>query len=284
LLFNLFLLKYSEDRPALICLIAAGMYLAVFVLLCLRVKEGAYPPPEPPPPGPPLQRTARNIRRYVRESYSLAFYWKYYLFNLCFMCGFVPFRDFLLLYGKETLKMDLGTYGHWMVVVAVVQIVVFFLVGPMIDRFHPLRAGMFGYVLMCVTAALSYLFIRGATSFGIWVVITFAAVAVYQGATGALGPRILPKEQYGQFCSASAMVWHLGLMVLKPTLGKLIDLFGNPVTFAWFFCFSAGGIVAMVLVYRDWKRLGGDKDYRPPVVYEQAVGSAFEVVMPGERV
>jgi Na+/melibiose symporter-like transporter len=284
LLFNLFLLKYSEDRPALICLIAAGMYLVVFVMLCLRVKEGAYPAPEAPPPGAPLERASRNIRRYLRESYSLPFYWKYYLFNLCFMCGFVPFRDFLLLYGKETLKMDLTTYGRWMVAVGVVQIVVFFLVGPMIDRFHPLRAGMFGYVLMCATAALSYLFIGGPTSFGIWVVITFAAVAVYQGATGALGPRLLPKEQYGQFCSASAMVWHLGLMVLKPTLGKLIDLFGNPVTFAWFFGFSAVGIGAMFLVYVDWKRLGGDESYRPPVVLddEQAVGG-LEVV-PGERV
>jgi nitrate/nitrite transporter NarK len=161
---------------------------------------------------------------------------------------------------------------------------VFFLIGPVIDRVHPLRTGLVGYVLMCVTAAGGYLFSTGPTSFGICAVLTFAAVAVYQGATGALGPRLLPKEQYGQFCAASAMVWHLGLMVLKPTLGFLMDKFGNAVTFVWFFAFSAGGIVAMGLLYRQWKQLGGDEGYRPPVVHDpERPGGPVEVVA-GERV
>ena len=277
LLFNIFLLKHCEDRPAMICLLAAGLYLVVFLLMCLRVKEGAYPPPEPPPPGPPIERASRSIRRYLHESFSLPFYWKYYAFCLCFMCGFVPFRDFLLLYGKETIKIDLATYGRWMAAVSVVQVGVFFLIGPVIDRFHPIRAGLVGYVLMCATAMLSAIFIAGPTSFGVWVIITFASVAVYQGATGALGPRLLPKEQYGQFCSANAMVWHLGLMVLKPTLGFLLDRLGNGVMFVWFFGFSVVGILMLYLVFRDWKRLGGDTNYRAPVVYEQPP-QGFEVV------
>ena len=36
------------------------------------------------------------------------------------------------------------------------------------------------------------------------------------------------------------------------------------------------------LVYRDWKKLGGDEGYRPPVVLDE-VRSGSEVVM-GERV
>ena len=32
---------------AVACLIAAGLYLFAFVMLCLMVKEGKYPPPEP---------------------------------------------------------------------------------------------------------------------------------------------------------------------------------------------------------------------------------------------
>ena len=283
LLFNKFLLKHCEDRPALICLIAACMYLLVFLLMCWQIREGEYPPPEPPPPGKPLERAARNVRRYLRESYSLPFYWKYYAFSFCFMCGFVPFRDFLLLYGKETLKMDLGTYGNWLAVRDFVQMGAFFLMGPIIDRFHPMRAGLVGYALMSAAALGMSLFIIGPTSFGISLVFTFVAVAVYQGATGALSPRLLPKEQYGQFCAASAMLWHLGLMVLKPTLGWLMDVFGNGVAFLWFCAFSAAGTVAMYLLYREWKHLGGDDDYRPPVVLDVSTRRGFEVV-PGEPV
>ncbi len=270
LLFQFFLLKHCEDNPALICMICAVAYLLVFVLMCLRVKEGEYPPPEPPPPGTPVERAMRTIRRYIKECYSLSFYWKYFLFTFCFMCGFRPFNNFLLLYGKETLKMPLESYGRWTALASLVQIVALFAAGPVIDRVHPIRAGLFGYVVMCATAVLSYCFISGPTSFGLWVVATFAAIAIYQSATGALNPRILPKEQYGQFCSANAMIWHLGLMVLTPILGFLLDTFGNAMMFVWFFSFSAVGIVAMFLVYRDWKAMGGERGYRPPLIEQNS--------------
>jgi hypothetical protein len=282
-LFNKYLLERIEHHPGPICLLAAGLYLVTFVLLCFMVKEGQYAPPEPPPPGGPVERFVRSARRYARECYSLPYYWKYYLFNLCFMCGFVPFRGFLLLYGKRLMNMH--DYKTVMWQRDLLQIGIFFLVGPLIDRFHPIRAGLLGYALMTIAALGGAKLIGGPASFTVCVLVTFAAVAVYQGATGALGPRLLPKEQYGEFCSANAMVWHIGLMVLTPTLGLFMDKFGDPVIFGWFFAFSGVGIVMLWLVYLDWKRLGGDESYRPPVVHddEQAVGGGFEVV-PGEKV
>src|SRR5438874_97285 len=102
--FSRFLLNYSEDYPGPICLGAAGLYLLAFLLMCFMVKEGKYPPPSPPE-GRGFDRAITAIQRYARECYSLPYYWKYYLFTFCFICGFRPFRDFLLLYGKETLKI-----------------------------------------------------------------------------------------------------------------------------------------------------------------------------------
>jgi MFS family permease len=279
LLFNKYLLERIADHPGPICLLAAALYLVTFVLLCFMVKEGSYLDPEPPPPGGPIERFTRAARRYARECYSLAYYWKFYLFTLCFMCGFVPFRGFLLLYGKRVMTMH--EYKDVMVRRDLLQIGIFFLIGPLIDRFHPIRAGLVGYILMTIAALASARYIAGPTSFTVCVLITFSTVAVYQGATGALGPRLLPKEQYGQFCSANAMVWHVGLMVLTPTLGYLLDLFGDATMFVWFFGFSAVGIVMLWLVYLDWKRLGGDENYRPPVAHEDARGIE---VLPGEAV
>jgi len=65
-------LHSHEDRPALICLICAAAYLVVFVMMCLRVKEGDYPPPELPPMAdlPPLG--ASRCRGTLSEADSAA--------------------------------------------------------------------------------------------------------------------------------------------------------------------------------------------------------------------
>ncbi len=264
LLFNFFLLKHAENHPGAICLGAAALYLISFVMLCLMVKEGEYPPPAPVQKGPLLRRTWESVARYSKECYSLPFYWKYYLFNFCFICGFRPFNAFLIFYSKDTLKLNLGTYGNILAARDLVQIGVFFLMGPIVDKFHPLRAGLVGYLIMCAAVVSGAFFIHGTMSFAVVVIAIFASVAIFQGGSGALGPRLLPREQYGQFCSANAMVWHIGMMAAMPACGFLMDQLGKRFVFVWFLMLSAVGIVMLFLLYLDWKKLGGDQAYTPP--------------------
>src|SRR5207302_504646 len=187
------------------------------------------------------------------------------------------FRDYLILYGKQLMSLE--AYGKVMATRDLVQIAIFLALGPVVDKLHPMRAGLAGFILMFATVVCSFLFIHSAKSFSVWVVITFAMVAIYQGATGALGPRLLPRSHYGQFCAASALVFHFGQMLLAPMLGVLMDNFGNAVVFPWFFCFSAVGIVFLCLLYSDWKKLGGDEGYVPPITTDDPNDRAFEVIM-----
>jgi maltose/moltooligosaccharide transporter len=279
LVFNRYLLRYCDDHPAAICLGAAGLYTVSFLMLCWQVKEGDYPAPEPAPPGPPVSRAMQSVLRFFRECFTHSFYWKYYLLNLCFVGGFMSFRDFLIFYGQQDVKMNLADYGRLMSLRDGVQILIFLCLGPIVDRLHPLRAGLGGLVMVFVAALCSFFFIRSPGSFSFWVIIIFATVAIFQGATGALGPRLLPRTHYGQFCAASALVFHFGQMLLKPVLGALMDHFGNVALFPWFFSFAGMGIVFMVLVYRDWKRLGGDESYVPPLATISREERAFEVIV-----
>ena len=108
--------------------------------------------------------------------------------------------------------------------------------------------------------------------------LIFAAIAIFQGATTSLGPRLLPATHYGQFGAASALVFHFGQMLLTPLLGVITDQYGNSAVFPWLAAFSAAGVLLLYLVYRDWKTLGGDDAYNPPSVDIPPNERAFAIV------
>ncbi len=266
LFFNYVLLKHAEDNPGMICVLAAALYVASFVMLCLMVREGEYPPPRPPERGPLLKRGFETIRRYVNDCYSIRYYWKFYAFSFFFICGLQPFSRFVLFYGRQVTHGDLGRLGKrslrcaglsckWPRLLSI---------GPVIDRLHPIRAGMIGQALMMASAAAGFYCISGPRSFTLLMSITFIAIALGQGSYASLLPRILPREQYGQFCSATSMLWHFGLMVTLPICGKVMDVMGDRYVFAWFAVSSGVGLVLLYVLYLDWKKLGGDENYVPP--------------------
>jgi maltose/moltooligosaccharide transporter len=278
--FSLFLLPYCETSPHVVCLIAAGLYLFAFVMLSLMVTEGQYPPPPVMAVVPGrgfFQRWLERAAQYCREVFLSPYYWTFYLFYVCSMIGVRGYGQFLLLYATETVKMDLRTYGRIETAIGGGVLGVFFLMGPVVDRFHPMRVGIVGFALICVVAGFSYFGIHDVASYAMWVGMLRVATAVFQGATGALLPRILPRQQYGQFCSANAVVFHVGLAAALPLCGWMLDRTrNNALIFLWFFAFSAVGLVLMVALYRQWKALGGDQGYTPPVT---APGAVVEVEM-----
>jgi predicted MFS family arabinose efflux permease len=209
------------------------------------------------------------VRRYARECFSSAYYWKIYLFNVCFICGLAPLGTFLILYGTETLKIDLDRYGSALAIRDGARLVVFLAMGPLVDRFHPLRAGIVANVLACITGTAAFVVTRGQTSFIVMSVAGYIAIAIFQASTFALGPRILPQKQYGQFCSAIAIVYRLGLAIAMPLAGWFFDRVGYAYLFAWFAAFTFLSSILIVMLYRDWRRLGGDEHYEAPTIEDE---------------
>jgi len=268
LAFNYFLMKHAEDGPGMICLIAGVLYLVSFVVMAFMVKEGEYAPPDPAPSGPVLQRFVATARKYANECYSLKYYWKFYVFSICFWCGFGPFMRFLVFYGRDLTNGNLEQLGHINALRDGLQMGAFFLVGPLVDKLHPLRSGIIGLALTMIALLASLLFIHDVGSFTICMIATFVAMALLQGSFAALPARILPRQQYGQFCSANSMLWHFCLMAAYPACGFAMQTFGNKIIFAWFLGFSTLGIIMLYVLYLDWKRLGGDDHYTPPTPSE----------------
>jgi predicted MFS family arabinose efflux permease len=131
---------------------------------------------------------------------------------------------------------------------------------------HPLRTGLLAYVVVISAGVVSFFFIQGEMSFAICVTALYVAIAIFQAATGAIGPRLLPRSQYGQFNSAGAMVFNFGWAGAAWLCGSFLDHMDDyRYLFLWFVGFCSVGFVLMLMVFRDWKHYGGDEHYVAPL-------------------
>ena len=265
-IFHYWLLDLSETHPQQVYIGCALLYLVAFLGMSLMVKEGDYPPPPP--------RTSNRLqalRRWVRESFSSTFYWKYFLAYACFRWAFVPFNLFLIVYAQKALGLSAGQFGHVMALVMAVQLPVLFGLGPLVDTFHPIRVGLFGYGLLIATGTASFFFAHGEGSFLTLSILTFIAITVFQSAIATLGPRLLPRSKYGQFCSATMMVVESGMLVFAWLCGSLLDRIGERYVFLWLAVFSLLGLVTNLILYRAWQQHGGDDHYVAPGDFDVAL-------------
>lgn len=268
IVFNKYLFARAETHELGIYIGCAGIYLAAFLLMSWRVKEGEYPPP--PPRANVSAGEAAGL--WLKESFAIPFYQKLYVVGLFyyFATGSVLFVQFFALndlgLGKERFGEVMAEAGLW-------SLPVFFVMGPISDRWHPLRAGMAGMGFMALSALASYFLIHDAGSFRVWTIVNAVATTVWLGAQISLMPRLLPLGKYGQYCSANNTLCALGKFGAPVLSGCVIQAMKqNRLTYLWTAVFSVLGMVSVAVVYQHWKQLGGDLNYQPPESEEGASG------------
>ena len=84
--------------------------------------------------------------------------------------------------------------------------------------------------------------------------------------------RLLPKDRFGQFCSANGTIRALARILMSllvaPTWWLLIKYVGEDTAYrlypVWTVAFYVPGMIFMLLLYREFKRMGGTQSYVPP--------------------
>lgn len=270
LFFNWYLIGMAKTHPEYIYCLSAGLYLVAFVLLCWRVKEPDYPPPEPAASedATTTQRVTAQVKGYFRDCFSSAFYWKYFLAMALFQCAYQPFIANLIFLGKQIYgdtEEGLKKYGGVIGTKDLLWIGIYTALVPVMAKLHPLKAGVIGYALMIGAALAGTFLIHDELSFRIVTIMTFAAVGLYLVGTAALPARMLPREKFGQFASAGAIVFRLSVAIVSTPAGLFFTHFGTQHVFTWLLMFSTLGGVCIVLLYLDWKKRGGDERFVPPL-------------------
>ncbi len=274
MLFNWCLIDKVESHATAI-LFGVGTFYGIGLLsLCWKVKEGEYPPPAeviaPSTEGASRLRTvtsrvASSTMTYLRQSFSLAYYRWYIVATAVALLVFTPINSFSIQYAKS-LGIGMDKYGTYAVITFCISFASSFFLGSLSDRFHPLRTCMTVMTLYAILMLTSFVLIANPAYFGTLYVLQGVIAGCYYTLVASLGPRLLPRELYAQFTSARSIVFSIGIMVIGPTIGKVLDWIQD-----YRYVFLIGGSLALVAVllyikmYRNFLACGGDRNYQPPM-------------------
>lgn len=268
MIFNYWIIGKVTEHFTLIMAVVGVFYGTAFTFVCMKIKEGAYPPPAPRGPGAPgvLSGFWRGSLSYFRECFSKPYYLLVFVMMTASFSAFAPVNIFAIPYARS-LGVDMDTYGKYLALTFLISLCLSYFIGWLVDIFHPLRmslAALLGYAAVAfwgrIYADTPAAFLSAWVAHGVLSGVFFTSAA-------SLGQRLFPHEKFAQFSSASAMMMAPCNMALAPLVGLVIDRAGK----VYHHTFLIGGILALaglatgLVVHRRFKKLGGPAAYVAPV-------------------
>lgn len=267
IIFNWFLLAYAETHFFEIFIGIAIIFGVGFGLMCLKVREGEYPPPPDvaPDSGSATTRFFRAVATYFRECYSKPYYLLIYLALAMALLSFASVTGFVLLYAKQ-MNVDMALYGKVMAGNAFVSLALTVPLGFLVDKLHPLRLAIGVLCIHAVVTGVGALFVADQTSFLVVLLGQTFMSSCYYTVTASLPQRLYPKSTFTQFASAGTLLASLTGVVFAPALGAVLDATDHNyrLTFVASSALSLVALMLFVLVYMRWQKLGGARAYIAP--------------------
>jgi maltose/moltooligosaccharide transporter len=172
---------------------------------------------------------------------------------------------------------QLGQIAGWS---SVVSIWLLYPAGMLSDRIHPLRVAL-AVALIYVplySVQLIYLFVDVKPNIVLAIAIAHAAISLpvatmWNVAELPMYMRLLPRERYGQFASANALVRSAAVIFGSVVAGGFLDMMrrvhgGSDFAYryipVWQVTFFALSLFFFYRLYRAWKARGGMQGYVPP--------------------
>jgi MFS family permease len=277
-LYNYFIFQYALSHMQLIYTCAAALYFIGFGVACLKVKEGQYPPPPDDGLRPSLRR---DIRNFAAECFTQRFYWLIFL-NTMSAAVSGTIGVFSVFY-SQSMGLDLNLIGKSSAISGVAIVVCLSFAGVLADRWNAVRVdAYYNALLFCLLFTnLIWVFIDPpSTLVYFWVSIGGIPFTVLLSAISATAymPRLMqlfPKDRFGGFCGAQALVRSAGTMVGGLVAGLYLDVVKRfypedslqPYRYitVWQFFWGLVTFYFCYQVYRYWKRLGGEHGFTAPL-------------------
>ena len=311
-LFQFFLFKYVAEHPTLLYLGIALLYLVGVSLFCLFVKEGEYPPlteeqlaERRKPLGERMLGKFKGLGIFVKESFCGRIYLYNYLltiFSACTGCAGV-----FSLYMYQELGLTNDQIGKMSglngIIMTVGILVVSVLLVEVVNRWHPMRVVLYFLFTVAIMSTLELRWLFGTIPPQVFMgmsVVTSAFWLCFSGMNQICSlPWLMflfPKSRFGSYCSMQALLRSTGFMLMCIVAGGAFDLLkahyastmGNA-NFAfrfvgvWPIPWHCLVVATGFLLFREWGRVGGLRDYAPPASWESSGHESMET-LPVKRV
>jgi MFS family permease len=243
----------------------AALYGVGTILMCLKVREGEYPPLVPMDEGRSIHGFFATVKTYFQECFGNEYYiWFFAATTLTAMAG-IPAGQFIVFYSKS-IGVSPDAYGKCVALTYVISLTLAYPVGWLADRFHPLRLFIVTTMLGSLSFLASYLFVHDAWTFSIALVASGVIGGTGLTASASLGQRLLPRAEFAQFSSAGGLLWSVSGMLLPPLVGIFLDHAHHNYryTFLMGSCLGFLGFGALLILHSKFMALGGPKNYAPP--------------------
>lgn len=234
-----------------------------FPMMCVKVKEGQYPPPtlDDAVPRSPIA----FFRKFGRECFSKPYYYWVFAAIILPNLGSLSINTFNL-YFSQSVGMSNDHYGKLIAMFYGMSLLLTVPLGWLADRYHPLRVAIVALCLRGAAELWGGLFIHNAATFGIAFVLTGMLSGTWLTATASLQPAMLPRMKFAQYACALGITNSVLNMVFAPLMGRFLDLTHHAYryTYTTAFVLDAAGLLVTVVLWRKFMAMGGKRDYVAP--------------------
>lgn len=260
-LFGYFAFGYAETHMKEIFFGNAIVYGVFITLMCWRVKEGEYPPV---PPDDRRGHWWSGIQRYVLECFGHRYYWWVFLAYSCWVWAMAS-NVFGVFFYRDEVGISLDSFGKMSAMAGTVFMVLAFPCGVLIDRLGCHKTLVGSLLFFIVTCLGTFFFVHGPVGAFVWMIARTTALTLTAMVYLKWTVEVYPRDRYGMFSSAGAMLSSLGGILFSPLAGWLMDSVNSYRCFLmWNVGFALLAVVAALVVYNKWTQLGGPKNYQAP--------------------
>ena len=199
-----------------------------------------------------------SVKVYFTECFANPFYLFFFLGTALNSVSMVCGNLFNVFFAEKNLGLSLDEFGKINGLVSLISIVLVYPLGWLVDKFHPLRVYICAVLLVVLANVFGYFFTVDKNTYIVTTILLGVVYALQSASYLPLFTALLPRERYGQFCSAQAIFNSILLIIANWGGGLFIDLTGDyRNVYSWDAFFTFAALLAMLMVWRGWKRYGG---------------------------
>jgi len=258
-LFSILVFPYVLSHMRSIFIGAAIVFAVSFLVMCFRVKEGEYPPPEKI--GDRKGGFFESAIVYFRECFSTKLFLYFFAFMALMQASWAvnPFYHLFC----RSIGLSMQQIGHWEGLLYIPGILLLYPAGSVLDRIGPHKGYLIILPIYLVYGMVNYFFVRNFNSWVFVAALYLPLNAMRAVIEGTIAFATLPRDRFGQFASANSLVTALVSIVASLGAGFFLDFMkahagGDTGYFRyiyiWMMSFWVLAGVFLILLYREWKR------------------------------